>query len=38
MNELYDGGELDMVLAAIAGRPGGKENQRGAQPVCRLRR
>src|SRR5260221_12161948 len=34
MNELHDGRELHVMLAAIAGRPGGKENERRAQPFA----
>src|SRR3989442_2206056 len=34
MNELYDGGELDMVLAAIAGRSRRQEHERRAQPLA----
>src|SRR6266568_6136453 len=33
MNELHDSRELHMMLATIAGRPGGKENERRAQPL-----
>src|SRR5258708_11251570 len=34
MNELHDSRELHMMLATIAGRPGGKENERRAQPLA----
>ena len=34
MNELHDGGELYMLLAAVAGRASGKEDERRAQPLA----
>src|SRR6266851_4289653 len=34
MNEFHHGRELDVMLAAIAGRTGGKENERRAQPLA----
>jgi len=34
MNEFHDGCEFHMMLAAIAGRPGGKENERRAQALA----
>src|SRR5258708_17859524 len=34
MNELHDSRELQVMLAAIAGRPGCKENERRAQPFA----
>jgi len=34
MNELHDGREFHVMLAAIAGRPGSKENERRAQPLA----
>src|SRR5260221_130896 len=37
MDELHDGRELHMVLAAIAGRSGRKENERRAQALAASR-
>jgi len=34
MNEFHHGRELDVMLAAIAGRTGGKENERRSQPLA----